>query len=133
MFLTLITLLILSSLSACIMTPRKVPWDPMRQPGTKWASEDGSIVFYVEEFGIATGTMRINGVDVDIFLNMGVVNSWTIEIYPISAKNIEDLYKVEMYNLWSCTFKSEKKFIAKVIKSTNGEIGEKIEFHRVDN
>ena len=124
---------IMSTLSACIMTPWNMHWDPMSQPGTKWTSEDGSIVFYVEEFGIATGTMRINGVDVEIFLNMGVVNSWTIEIYPISAKNIEDLYKVEMYNLWSCTFKSEKKFIAKVIKSTNGEIGEKIEFHRVDN
>ena len=42
-------------------------WKLCNQPNTKWVSDDESIVLYVENSCKITGTMRVNGEDIEVY------------------------------------------------------------------
>ena len=102
------------------------------QPNTQWISEDGTIVFNVDPNGKSTGTMYIGEDNFDFYLVefMGV----DITIYPINVLEQESINEmVDKYEYWSCSYKSKKKFVATVEKTTFFEKGQKITFYRIDN
>lgn len=127
-----LVLLMMLSLTAC-MTPTKTKWKLVRQPNTKWVSEDGTITFYVDENCVATGTMLIDGEEIEILLREGPLRSVELGVYPIDYFEREDRSPEDKYEHWLCAYKSAKRFIATVKTTTYFEEGQKITFHRVDD
>ena len=101
------------------------------QPNTTWISEDKTIVFSVDPNTKITGTINLDEKCYDFYLVdfMGA----DIIIYPTSAIEKEGpIDDNEKYEYWSCSYKSKKKFVATVKKTTFFEEGQKITFYRVD-
>ena len=101
---------------------------PCDQPDTSWISEDGSIYFYVDEGHRSTGTMQVDGENIDVYVAMGL--GATIRIYPLSSLQ-GNTVKGECIEEWIGKFKKDK-FTAKVLETTYFEEGQKIKFYRVD-
>ena len=127
-----VVLLTLFFCTAC-MTPAKTEWKLCQQPNTKWLSEDGIITFCVDDSGKTTGTMQINGEEIEIYATEGPLNSTTLHIFPIAVLQDEMISEEDKYEYWTCSYKSEERFIATVKTTTYFEEGQKITFHRVDD
>ena len=82
-----IIIILLSSLSAC-MTPRKTQWKPCNQPNTKWESCNGDIVFYVDDYGVATGTICVDGSFIEVYIAEGPARSVEMELFPVNVLEI---------------------------------------------
>lgn len=126
-----VIMLIVITLNAC-MYPSKYKWKVCTQLNTKWVSEDGTIVFNVNDSYSATGTMNLNGEVVDVYMVEGPARSEEMHIYPISVLEKESIPEKDKYEYWLCSYKSEKEFVATVKKTTFYEVGQKITFYRVD-
>ena len=127
-----LVLLLMFLFTAC-MTPAKTRWKLVRQPDTRWESEDGTITFYVDENCVATGTILINGEEVEICLLEGPLRSVELDVFPIDIVETGITSSEDRYEHWLCSYKSEKRFVATVKNTTYFEEGQKITFHRVDD
>ncbi len=101
------------------------------QPNTQWMSEDGTIVFNVDSNGKSTGPMYIGEENFEFYLVefMGIISIYPIDV--LEQKIISEI--VDKYEGWSCSYKSKKKFVATVNKTTIFEEDQKITFYRIDN
>ena len=102
---------------------------PTAQKNTSWVSEDGLFVFYVDEHYRANGTYTLDDKTINLFLFCDYETG--MQVYPISVIDTR-LEPKDPYELWDCAFKSKKRFIATVKESTFFEVGQEIEFFRVD-
>lgn len=101
---------------------------PIDQPNKKWVSEDGSIKLSTDENQRTTGSMIINGKEIEILFLDG--EGKNIHIFPIETK-VRDIN--DRYELWVGDFISEDKFTVTVEKTTYFEVGQKITFYRVED
>ena len=108
-------------------------WKLCNQPNTKWVSDDESIVLYVENSCKITGTMRVNGEDIEVYVTDGPGRAQELDIYPIGGLNQTIISEEDKYEYWSCFYKSENELVATVKKTTFYKLGEKIKFHKVED
>lgn len=119
--------------SACA-TPAIYYWSPQVQPNTKWVSEDGTIEFTVSDveyvgFGDVTGTLTVDGQTVEFVVDF-IVSGPNMFLCPIDL--VDNPYSIySEYEEWVCTYRP-KRFVAVVEKTTFFEVGQEIEFYRVD-
>lgn len=106
-------------------------WKLCNQPNTKWVSDDESIVLYVENSCKITGTMRVNGDDIEVYVTEGPGRAQELNIYPIGVLDQTIISEEDKYEYWSCFYKSENEFVATVKKTAFYKLGEKIKFHKV--
>ena len=117
----------------CLFCSCAHPWmlekSPLNQPNTKWLSEDETIEFLVGEDYMATGTMRVNGKDVEFCIfsdrRAGLL------LYPISVLDDDITHQNDRYEEWLCRYKANE-FVATVWKTTFFEEKQKIKFYRVE-
>ena len=108
-------------------------WKLCNQPNTKWVSDDESIVLYVENSCKITGTMRVNGEDIEVYVTDGPGRAQELDIYPIGGLDQTIISEEDKYEYWSCFYKSENELVATVKKTTFYKLGEKIKFHKVED
>ena len=108
-------------------------WKLCNQPNTKWVSDDESIVLYVENSCKITGTMRVNGEDIEVYVTDGPGRAQELDIYPIGGLYQTIISEEDKYEYWSCFYKSENELVATVKKTTFYKLGEKIKFHKVED
>ena len=123
-----ILIIILLFCSAC-QNPIVAARRPTSQANTKWKSEDGSIVFSVDNNNLATGEMIIDNETIEFCLS----TDFGIDMYlfPIDVLNEDGpIDTSDRYELWICSYKSKEKFVAKVEETTFFNIGDKITFYR---
>ena len=108
-------------------------WKLCNQPNTKWVSDDESIVLYVENSCKITGTMRVNGEDIEVYVTEGPGRAKELDIYPIGVLDQTIISEEDKYEYWSCFYKSENEFVATVKKTTFYKLGQKIRFHKVED
>lgn len=121
----IICLICLLALTSC-PNPFVEAVRPTNQENTRWESEDGRIVFTVDENKYTTGVIRMEDdsvVEIYVVEPIGIGN--TIFICPI-----DDIEKI--YEWWSCEYKSRKEFTVTVDQTTFFEVGQTIIFHRVE-
>ena len=125
--------LVILTLTGC-MTSQKHEWKPIRQPNTKWVSEDETIAFYVGNNLDIFGTINVDGELIDVYIAFGAERDTSMYIYPASAVDLEKnlLYDYLKYGYWSCDFKSESEFVATVRDFPFFEKGDEFIIHRVD-
>ena len=103
-------------------------WDSTRNPNeqynTEWISDDKSITFFVDDEGTATGTMIFDKKVVNFQLC-----SWLSEVSIYTLDQDGNKYECEF---WLCSYKSKKKFVATVEKTTFFKVGQKITFQQVE-
>ena len=100
---------------------------PDRQPNTKWVSEDGNIVFTIpDNEALKPGKIYTENGVIDVYLRFDT----GVEVILYSEAT--DDGKRNAYELWKCSYRSKKRFVATVHKTTFFEIGQKIAFYRVD-
>lgn len=107
-------------------------WKMCRQSDTLWVSEDNTCVFSVDSSGRVTGTIQTNTDAVQVYVVEGVSADTTIYIFPIEFLENEHYPAYEYYEIWSCNYKSDKKFVITARETTFFQEGEKIVFHRQD-
>lgn len=96
---------------------------PVRQSFTKWASEDGRIVFETDANGAGFGTMVVEGESLDIYFATGFGD---IGVYVITEEG-----RTELIEMWAGYFYRADRFVAVVSdKTTYYEKGERITFYR---
>ena len=120
-------LLIMFALCAC-MDSWVYQMKPCNQPNTKWVSDDSTIEFVVSDDLIATGTIRINGEAIDIYVTEGPARSAEMHVFPVGVLEHEVISEQDKYEYWLCAYKSESEFTATVQKTTFFDIGQKIHF-----
>lgn len=111
---------------------------PGLQPNTMWVSEDGSIELYVSDNWLKSsdGIIMIDGEKTPIEWSnydrrIDIYQPGSVEI--VNEMGYEYLCRVEEeIEIWSCSYKSQKKFVAKVEMGEYHEPGQKITFYRVD-
>ena len=124
---TLLFILVILLLFTACGSPITYVRTPARQPNTKWVSEDGKIVFTVPESGTyKPGKIYTDNGIIDVYLRFDTGNE--VILYSEADAN-GGRYA---YELWQCAYRSKKRFIATVRETTFLEIGQKIEFCRVD-
>lgn len=124
-----LSIFIILGLISC-QNPTIVKKRPCSQPNTKWVSEDNTISFYVDENCVSTGQIDIDGEIVDFYLtnDMGLgVHLFSLKVLDTNIETLEDEYEY-----WLCSFKSKKKFIATVKRTTYFHVGDKITFYKVN-
>ena len=129
-----VIMILLLVLNAC-MTPSKYKWKVNQQPNTKWVSEDGTISLYVKinDNSIqTTGTICTNGELIDIYMIEGPARSTEMHIYPIDVLKDESISSKDKYEYWTCSYKSDEKFIATVKETTFFNVGDEITFLKTD-
>ena len=123
MALSLIALFSLVLFTAC-----NKAWDSTRNPNeqynTKWISDDKSITFFVDNKGNETGTMICDNKVVNFQLCSCLSE---VSIYTLD----QDGNKSEC-EFWLCSYKSKKKFVATVEKTTFFKVGQTITFQQVE-
>lgn len=130
--LCILTFVVLA-LSACRYFYASYEWKVCGQANTTWVSDDESIVFHVNDNHHATGTINVNGEIIDIYVTEGPLRGREMHVYPINVLEDEVISESDKYEWWICSYKSKKKFVATVEKSTFHETGQKITFRRVDD
>ena len=114
----------------CACTPYK-SWlgkRPCDQPNTQWVSENGQIYINVDENGQSKGTILVGTEKQDIYFGIGL--GGTINVY---SKRSEDGYRdADRIEHWVGDFNKENEFSVIVKETTYFEIGQKINFYRVD-
>ncbi len=105
--------------------------EPVHFPESKWRSSDGSIVFYVDETCFARGTIALKDRDVEVFFTFHV-DAPVMSIYPIEMIDTRYWTSGDQYEDMDCDYKSKKHFVATVVHTTFFEVGQEIEFYRVD-
>ena len=120
-------------LSAC-QTPATAYWSPAQQPNTKWVSEDGTIVFTVNDveyvsFGDVTGTLTVDNQTVEFVVDF-MVSGPNMFLCPTEMLETPNGDYTD-YEEWICTYRP-KHFVAVVEKTTFFEVGQEIVFYRVD-
>ena len=127
-FLLVVALLLFCS--AC-QNPVTVTRKPRNQPNTKWASYDERIVFSVNNTQNAIGELLIENERIPFYLTHDMGNGMYLYNLNVLESNVERTE--DQYEYWICTYKSKKQFTATVKQTTFFKVGEKIEFHRVDD
>ena len=118
-------------LCACLpITPLYLQRRPGGQLNTKWVSEDGTIVFEVNDKYQITGTMNVNGETIEFY--MADDPRTGLHIYPLAVMEEEFIDDTTRYEYWKCSYISKKKCVATVKETTFFKIGDRITFHRVD-
>ena len=132
-----IKLIFLSSLMAVLFLlsgcqdPIGYLWRSTSQDHTRWNSDDGTICYSVDDAGRAIGTIVINNEIVDVYLVEDFGRG--MYIYPRSFYDSDKILDPDaQYEYWECSLKSKKHFVATVVETTYFEVGQKIEFYRVD-
>lgn len=103
---------------------------PCSQPNTKWISADKTIEFVVDANGHATGTMILDGETIAFYMenDMGAgMDLFTMDVLEYGITSTTDKWEH-----WLCSYRSMKKFVATVKKTTFFQENEKIVFYRVD-
>ena len=120
-----------------------IPYDPygFMDDGTTWISEEGDISFTCISFGQALGTVIIDGVKTDFYMERGLRStSWNLTsvntYYAYPSDNCVML--VRQYERWIIESATSKNRFSVVVKSgTNGtkytEDGRVITFYRDDD
>lgn len=121
---------IMIMLDACAY-PSAYKWKISNQLNTKWISEDGTIVFSVNDNHLVTGTIDVNGKVMEIYIVTEPEAGTGMHIYPISVLEYESKSEEDKYEYWICSYETEKEFIATVRKTTFYGVGQKITFHKV--
>ena len=101
---------------------------PIDQPDKRWVSEDGDIMLYTDKTQRTTGSMIIDGKEIEILFRDG--EGKNIYIFPNETK-VQDIKKC--YELWVGDFILEDEFTITVKKTTYFKVGQKITFYRVDD
>ena len=123
--------LVLIMFNACAI-PAKYQWKISNQLDTQWISEDGTIVFNVNDKYMITGTMEVNGETIEVFVATEPERGMGLHIYPIGDLEDGVLEQASKYEKWQCSYKSDNKFVATVKQTTFYEVGQKITFSRLD-
>ena len=106
------------------------PWKVCTQANTKWVSEDGAVVFYVNDNLGATGSISIGAEVVDIYMTEGPLRSKEMHIYPIEVLENEIISEKDKYEYWICAYLSAEKFVATIVDSTFFNGGQQLIFYR---
>ncbi len=106
--------------------------DPLKQPYTKWESECGDIVFYVDENSHALGTMKADKDIVDFcIVPMGSYSEHSIALLNVSALDDNIIQDTDKYEICNVSYKSKKTFVITIERGTYFEEGRKFTIHRV--
>ena len=104
---------------------------PFGQPNTVWRSTDGTVEFKIPEDKYAGfGTITKDGDTVEIYVTSDTGSG--MYIYNKSVLDDDVIALNSELEKWHCSYKSKKRFIAEVKKTTYFEVGQKIEFTRSD-
>ena len=82
---------------------------PCNQPHTKWMSEDGAIVFYVDDGCHTTGTINLNGKIIDFYLTDDT--GLGMEIFPIDVLEKDVIDENDKYEHGLCSYKNKKSLL----------------------
>ena len=131
----LAAILILVSLGSCSRCSRVLPV-PTEQLYTKWESEDGKIVFYVDGEQRFFGTIDDGKEKIDVYAGIAVYGG-EMDITPILTYDGEEfnrgwdrIIKPPTLERWLCKYNSSpgknNKIVITVEKTTYFEVGQKI-------
>ena len=125
----LILALLLPFLFSACKNPIIMARSPFRQEDTKWASDDGTINFYVDSDRKATGEMVVDGECIEFYITDNMAAE--ISIYDKRVLDDEFIKEEDMYENWICSYKSKDRFVATVEKTTYFKVGQKISFKKI--
>ena len=103
---------------------------PCDQPNSKWMSEDQSMYFEMDESGIGTGYLLLNGETVEFLFMCDIATK--IMLYAPEAIDRLGLYPEETYEIWSGSFDQADSFSATVKQTTFFTVGQELKFYRMD-
>ena len=104
---------------------------PFGQPNTVWRSTDGTVEFTVPaDRYCGLGTITKDGDTVEIYVTSDTGSG--MYVYNKSVFYDDFIALNSELEKWHCSYKSKKRFIAEVEKTTYFEVGQKIEFTRSD-
>lgn len=103
---------------------------PCDQPNSKWESEDQSIYFEMDEYGLGTGYLLSNGEKVEFLIQYVHAR---IEIYASEAIDRMGVYSKETYEIWWGSFDQADSFTATVKQTTFFSVGQELKFYRIDD
>lgn len=103
---------------------------PCDQPNSKWMSEDQSMYFEMDESGIGTGYLLLNGETVEFLFMCDIATK--IMLYAPEAIDRLGLYPEETYEIWSGSFDQADSFTATVKQTTFFTVGQELKFYRMD-
>lgn len=104
---------------------------PFEQHNTVWRSSDGTVEFTVpEDRYCGLGTITKDGDTVEIYVTSDTGSG--MYVYNKSVFYDDVIALNSELEKWYCSYKSKKRFIAEVEKTTYFEVGQKIEFTRSD-
>lgn len=104
---------------------------PFGQHNTVWRSSDGTVEFKIPEDKYAGfGTITKDGDTVEIYVTSDTGSG--MYVYNKSVLDADVIALNSELEKWHCSYKSKKRFIAEVEKTTYFEVGQKIEFTRSD-
>lgn len=104
---------------------------PFEQHNTVWRSTDGTVEFTVPaDRYCGLGTITKDGDTVEIYVTSDTGSG--MYVYNKSVLDDDVIALNSELEKWHCSYKSKKRFIAEVEKTTYFEVGQKIEFTRSD-
>lgn len=124
-----LTIVIIIILNACSYSAT-YKWKISSQLNTQWVSDDKTITFNVNDNYLITGTMEINGEVIEVYVATEPQAGNGLHIFPINVINNERRSTEDEYEYWTCSYQSEKEFVATVKESSFYNVGEKIVFYR---
>lgn len=126
-------LFVAAVLSAC-QNPFVYNKKPINQIGSRWLSSDKSIELVIrddyDQDSFCTVTFD-SGEKMRFYLSFDT--GCGMELIDESVITTKVVYECDIYEDWECSFKSKKKCVATVKKTTFFEVGQKITFYRVDS
>lgn len=117
-------------LNGC-MTPTSAQWRLYNQPNTSWVSDDGSVIFSVDNDGNAMGIIRVNGESVEVIVVEGVERDTGMYLFYSDHQGRPANQFDNKCEYWQCSYKSPDMFVATVKETTFFEEGQKITFNKV--
>ena len=116
---------------------KRLTVDPLiSQPNTTWVSEDGSIYLYVESDKNGNDVLHLDKdgdkTDFALFGDNYSIILCDVSILPEDPTESVIIDTGEILEDWDAKFKTNKRFVIEVKKSTLFKEGEIIKFYRVD-
>jgi len=122
----------------CYNKQRVLTNRPTAQPDTTWVSTDGRVKFTVEEKYTSQDEWYIHSSG-EIYTDDGVdyvvviFGPWSeIHVVPIEDSDDNFVNLTNVLEYWVGDFQHPDRFTAKIKETTHFNVGENIEFYRID-
>ena len=129
---TLCIIVLIVTLHGCV-SPYMKANIPCNQPGTTWSTEDGTVVFYVEEDrSFVHGYIQTEDGKVEVVITMSHLTSDLHISYKDDFYSAAEDDPVPHFALWKYSKVQKDVFVVEVLHSVFFQSGDILTFYKID-